>query len=607
VTEFPQVLAGRYEIRDLIGRGGMAEVHLGYDKRLSRIIAIKLLRSDIAGDPTFQARFRREAQSAAALNHPTIVAVYDSGEEEITTPNGSTRSVPYIVMEYVEGHTVRELLGDGEAVPIPEAVEITTGVLDALEYSHRAGIVHRDIKPGNIMLTSTGAVKVMDFGIARAMEDSSATVTQTHAVVGTAQYLSPEQARGEIVDARSDLYSTGCLLYELLTGQPPFTGDSAVAIAYQHVREIPKPPSSLAADVPESLDRVVLKALAKTRDDRYQDAAHMRTELLAAERGMAVSAPATDTWQSTTAMPSATAPSPAVPAPPPSAAPPQAGPEKAAEDKRPRRRWWVWVLLIILLILAGTLIGMFASGRFPGGKPSPTPSPTPSRSPLWLQDGPPPLPEPTELDSIITALPEDAGDTVAITVDDGADSSVVDAYLDFARDSGVRLTFFVTSSYPGWTDCKDKMTPLVESGQVQLGNHTVTHAGLTSLDESGIISEVSQCEEFLNSTYGVTGTPFIRPPYGYRDGLTDSVCAKLGYTTSTMWYGSFGDSGLLTEDVLLGEAQKWLLAQHIVIGHANFPTVTHLYGQIIDILRERNLLTATLDDVYFGPGHNRHV
>lgn len=243
----------------------------------------------------------------------------------------------------------------------------------------------------------------------------------------------------------------------------------------------------------------------------------------------------------------------------------------------------------------------------PSPEPSPTPSPTPSRSPLWLQDGPPPLPEPTELDSIITALPENAGDTVAITVDDGADSSVVDAYLDFARDSGVRLTFFVTSSYPGWTDCKDKMTPLVESGQVQLGNHTVTHAGLTSLDESGIISEVSQCEEFLNSTYGVTGTPFIRPPYGYRDGLTDSVCAKLGYTTSTMWYGSFGDSGLLTEDVLLGEAQKWLLAQHIVIGHANFPTVTHLYGQIIDILRERNLLTATLDDVYFGPGHNRHV
>ena len=372
--QFPQILAGRYEIRDLIGSGGMAEVHLGYDKRLSRIIAIKLLRSDIAGDPTFQARFRREAQSAAALNHPTIVAVYDSGEEEFTAPNGSTRSVPYIVMEYVEGHTVRELLGDGEAVPIPEAVEITTGVLDALEYSHRAGIVHRDIKPGNIMLTSTGAVKVMDFGIARAIEDSAATVTQTHAVVGTAQYLSPEQARGEVVDARSDLYSTGCLLYELLTGQPPFTGDSAVAIAYQHVREIPKPPSALAADVPESLDRVVLKALAKARDDRYQDAAHMRTELLAAARGMAVSAPATETWQSTTAMPSATAPSPAPPAPPISTQP--SAPEQTAEDKRPRRRWWVWMLIILLLILAGIVIGMLASG-LPGSRhPNETPSPT---------------------------------------------------------------------------------------------------------------------------------------------------------------------------------------------------------------------------------------
>ena len=375
--QFPQVLAGRYEIRDLIGRGGMAEVHLGYDTRLSRIIAIKLLRSDIAGDPTFQARFRREAQSAAALNHPTIVAVYDSGEEEITAPNGATRSVPYIVMEYVEGHTVRELLGDGDAVPIPEAVEITTGVLDALEYSHRAGIVHRDIKPGNIMLTSTGAVKVMDFGIARAMEDSSATVTQTHAVVGTAQYLSPEQARGEVVDARSDLYSTGCLLYELLTGQPPFTGDSAVAIAYQHVREIPKPPSALAADVPESLDRVVLKALAKARDDRYQDAAHMRNELLAAARGMAVSAPATDTWQAPAALssPSTTALSPA-PAPgPPSPAQPPVSPDRSTENKQPRRRWWVWVLLLILLILVGSLIGLAASGLI-GGKPSPTPTPT---------------------------------------------------------------------------------------------------------------------------------------------------------------------------------------------------------------------------------------
>ena len=239
--------------------------------------------------------------------------------------------------------------------------------------------------------------------------------------------------------------------------------------------------------------------------------------------------------------------------------------------------------------------------------PSPTPSPTPSRSPLWLQDGPPSLPAPGELDTLITGLPDNVGNTVAITVDDGADSSVVDAYLDFAKDSGVRLTFFVTASYPGWTDCKDKMKPLVDSGQVQLGNHPWDHPGLTSLSESGIISQLSQCEDFLKDTYGVTGTPFIRPPYGYRNEWTDSVCASLGYTTSTMWYGSFGDSGLLDDGALLDAARQWLLAQHIVIGHANFPTVTHLYGQIIDILRERSLLTATLDDVYFGPGHNRRV
>ncbi|PHP53441.1 Stk1 family PASTA domain-containing Ser/Thr kinase [Actinomyces ruminis] len=365
-----QMLAGRYELRELIGRGGMAEVHLGYDTRLSRIVAIKLLRSDIAGDPTFQARFRREATSAAALNHPSIVAVYDSGEEELTQPDGTRRIVPFIVMEYVEGHTVRELLGEGEAVPISEAVEITTGVLDALEYSHRAGIVHRDIKPGNIMLTQAGAVKVMDFGIARAVEDSAATVTQTHAVVGTAQYLSPEQARGEVVDARSDLYSTGCLLYELLTGQPPFTGDSAVAIAYQHVREIPKPPSSIAADIPDSLDRVVLKALAKNRDDRYQDAAHMRADLLAAARGLDVAAPATDTWAATTVL----APEAESAAASPS---PQEQPPAEAEEQ-PRRRWWVWALVLVALITLGTLLGLYAAGVLGNGDSTPTSTPSPT-------------------------------------------------------------------------------------------------------------------------------------------------------------------------------------------------------------------------------------
>jgi serine/threonine-protein kinase len=290
--EVPRILAGRYEIGDLIGRGGMAEVHIGHDTRLGRTVAIKVLRSDLARDPTFQARFRREAQAAASLNHPAIVAVYDTGEDQVTEANGSVSHVPFIVMEYVEGHTVRDILQDGSAVPIDEAIEITTGVLSALEYSHHAGIIHRDIKPANVMLTPTGAVKVMDFGIARAVADAAGSITQTQAVIGTAQYLSPEQARGETVDARSDLYSTGCLFFELLTGRPPFVGDSAISVAYQHVREAAPHPSTYAADVPEVLDRITVKALAKERDARYGSAAEFRADLEAAARGGAVGAPA---------------------------------------------------------------------------------------------------------------------------------------------------------------------------------------------------------------------------------------------------------------------------------------------------------------------------
>ena len=215
VSNVPRVLGNRYEIGDLIGRGGMAQVHLGYDTRLSRTVAIKVLRTDLAADPMFLARFRREAQSAAALNHPSIVSVYDTGEETMDTPTGQQISLPYIVMEYVRGRTVAALLSDGEPVPLNDAVQIVVGVLSALEYSHHEGIIHRDIKPGNVMITPDGKIKVMDFGIARAIADSAATMTQTNSVVGTAQYLSPEQARGEVVDTRSDLYSTGCLLYEL--------------------------------------------------------------------------------------------------------------------------------------------------------------------------------------------------------------------------------------------------------------------------------------------------------------------------------------------------------------------------------------------------------
>ena len=281
----PRLLGGRYELDGVVGRGGMAEVYRARDIRLDRIVAIKTLRTDLARDQIFQARFRREAQSAASLNHPSIVAVYDTGEDMATGV-----PVPYIVMEYVDGRTVRDLLQDGHRLLPERSLEIIDGVLRALDYSHQAGIVHRDIKPGNVMVTRNGDVKVMDFGIARAMSDAQATMTQTAQVIGTAQYLSPEQARGERVDSRSDLYSTGCLLYELLTGRPPFTGDSPVAIAYQHVRENPIPPSRVDPDVPPWADAIVLKAMAKSPADRYQTAADMRADLQRAASGLPVAA-----------------------------------------------------------------------------------------------------------------------------------------------------------------------------------------------------------------------------------------------------------------------------------------------------------------------------
>jgi serine/threonine-protein kinase len=281
------LIGGRYEIGDLLGYGGMAEVHKGKDVRLGRDVAVKVLRADLARDPSFQNRFRREAQAAAGLNHPSIVAVYDTGEDD--GPDGHT---PYIVMEYVEGHTLRDVLKAQGHLPSQQAMEITAEVCSALDFSHRSGIVHRDIKPGNVMITDSGAIKVMDFGIARALADNAATVTATAAVIGTAQYLSPEQARGESVDARSDVYSTGCLLYELLTGHPPFTGDSPVAIAYQHVRENPQVPSSVNHAVPPALDSIVMKALAKNPLNRYQTAAEMRADLQRALSGQAVEAEA---------------------------------------------------------------------------------------------------------------------------------------------------------------------------------------------------------------------------------------------------------------------------------------------------------------------------
>ena len=350
----PTLVGGRYELGELLGRGGMAEVRKGTDTRLGRIVAVKRLRTDLASDATFQARFRREAQSSASLNHPSIVAVYDTGEEP--APDGATgQSVaqPYIVMEYVAGRTLRDILREGRKILPERALEITSGVLSALDYSHRAGIIHRDIKPGNVMLTPSGDVKVMDFGIARAISDASSAMTQTAAVVGTAQYLSPEQARGETVDSRSDVYSAGCLVYELLTGRPPFVGDSPVAVAYQHVREPAVPPSDHDTDLPPEVDAIVMKALAKRLEDRYQSAAAMRTDIERYLAGRPVEAtvpPPLPPVDTPTQVVAATPPPPDTDAHRPVQPPPD-------DDRRNRALLWV-VLggLVIALIAAAYLL-----------------------------------------------------------------------------------------------------------------------------------------------------------------------------------------------------------------------------------------------------------
>ena len=258
-----KVFGNRYDIGQMIGTGGMADVYIGEDKRLARKVAVKVLRSDLARDPSFLARFRKEALAAAGLNHAGIVAVYDSGEEGLNS---------YIVMELVNGHTLREEIQNPEGITVDRSLEIIEGVLIALAYSHENGIVHRDIKPGNIMFTDNGDVKVMDFGIARAMDDIGATMTSTWNVVGTAQYLSHEQATGETADHRSDIYSVGCLLYELVTGQPPFTGDTPVAIAYQHVSTEFELPTSINPNLDENIDKIITVAMAKSANDRYQSA-----------------------------------------------------------------------------------------------------------------------------------------------------------------------------------------------------------------------------------------------------------------------------------------------------------------------------------------------
>jgi beta-lactam-binding protein with PASTA domain/predicted Ser/Thr protein kinase len=356
MTAQPRLLGGRYQVGELLGYGGMAEVHRGRDLRLGRDVAIKTLRHDLARDATFQLRFRREAQNAASLNHPAIVAVYDTGEEY----GSAGEELPYIVMEFVNGRTLKEVLtAEGRLMP-RRALEIVGDISAAIDFSHRHGIIHRDIKPGNVMLTQTGQVKVMDFGIARALASGASTMTQTSAVIGTAQYLSPEQARGEPVDARSDVYATGCVLFELLCGHPPFVGDNPVSVAYQHVREDPKPPSASNRDVTPDVDAVVLKALAKNPLNRYQSAGEMRADVMRAAAGRPVSAPPVMTEEEMAAMMP-----PQVQHRPPGPASRQ--PARAAQRKKRQGSAAIVVVLTLLglLAVAALSIGLVLANQKP--------------------------------------------------------------------------------------------------------------------------------------------------------------------------------------------------------------------------------------------------
>ena len=348
MTAQARLLGGRYQVGELLGYGGMAEVHRGRDLRLGRDVAIKMLRTDLARDATFQERFRREAQNSAALNHPAIVAVYDTGEEVSSTGE----KLPFIVMEYVNGRTLNEVLAQEQRIQPRRALEMIADICAALEFSHRHGIIHRDIKPGNVMITQNGQVKVMDFGIARALASGATTMTQTSAVIGTAQYLSPEQARGESVDARSDVYAAGCVLFELLVGHPPFVGDSPVSVAYQHVREDPKAPSDINREVPPDVDAIVLKALAKNPLNRYQSAQEMRADALRAVSGRPVLATPVMTEAETMAM--------AGPAYPAAATTQFNRPIPGAPSRPPQRKSssWVMAVLAALGVLAVIALGV---------------------------------------------------------------------------------------------------------------------------------------------------------------------------------------------------------------------------------------------------------
>ncbi|RKN43135.1 protein kinase domain-containing protein [Streptomyces hoynatensis] len=422
---------GRYRLTRRLGRGGMAEVFAAEDVRLGRPVAVKLLRPDLAEDPVSKARFTREAQSVAGLNHHAVVAVYDSGEEQV-----GGKIMPYIVMELIHGRTIRDLLISAEAPPPEQALIIVSGVLEALAYSHHHGIVHRDIKPANVIITDSGAVKVMDFGIARALHGAAQTMTQTGMVMGTPQYLSPEQALGKTVDTRSDLYAVGCLLYELLTLRPPFVGETPLSVVYQHVQDQARPPSEVSPTAPPELDGLVMRALTKNPDDRFQSAEEMRGMVQYALRMLEEHGGRTGGLWSTGAVSTSGTPPMGTPAATTALHRPggpmteplllgNAGAGPAAEPPRAggggRARMLAVAVLAVLAIAAGVLIAANLGGDGEGGnEPETHQSPTSTetrggdqtaQSPEETDDG-----ESAETDE--EYLPPDSGDEWEEPTDD---------------------------------------------------------------------------------------------------------------------------------------------------------------------------------------------
>ena len=365
----------RYRLGDVIGTGGMSEVYRATDSLLGRDVAIKMLRPEMARDVNFRERFRKEAQNSGRLNHPNIVAVYDTGEAD-----EDGMAIPYIVMELVHGRTLRDLVREDGPLSPREAAQVLIPVAHALQASHDAGIIHRDVKPANIMITNTGQVKVMDFGIARALDDSTSAMTQTSAVIGTAQYLSPEQAQGKPADARSDVYALGCVLYEAVTGHAPFEGETPFAVAYQHVQEEPNAPSesldpdSLTPTERVNLDAVVLTSMAKDPMDRYQSAQEFGADLermssgnvtRAAQMHIADDEPSAHSQPEDSTRVAAVHPATTTMDPQPAAAAgvPVAAPGVASADiderdgARKSRPWMKWIAIILAIALAGLLIG----------------------------------------------------------------------------------------------------------------------------------------------------------------------------------------------------------------------------------------------------------